>query len=77
MGKTILITGGAGFIGSHCAALLLKHGHTVKALDSLDPQIHGKERRPPAYLDRRVELIVGDIRVAADRCAASWPMLTP
>src|SRR3954447_4432411 len=63
MGKTILITGGAGFIGSHCAALLLKHGHTVKALDSLDPQIHGKERRPPAYLDRRVELIVGDILV--------------
>src|SRR3954453_24141244 len=63
MGKTILITGGAGFIGSHCAALLLKHGHTGKALDSLDPQIHGKERRAPAYLDRRVELIVGDIRV--------------
>jgi len=63
MGKTILITGGAGFIGSHCAALLLEHGHTVKALDSLDPQIHGTERRPPAYLDRRVELIVGDIRM--------------
>src|SRR3954452_3636550 len=62
MGKTILITGGAGFIGSHCAALLLKHGHTVKALDSLDPQIHGAERRPPAYLDRRVELITGDVR---------------
>ncbi len=62
MGKTILITGGAGFIGSHCATLLLEHGYTVKALDNLDPQIHGKERRPPAYLDRRVELIVGDVR---------------
>ena len=62
MGKTILITGGAGFIASHCAALLLEHGHTVKALDNLDPQIHGKERRPPPYLDRRVELIVGDVR---------------
>src|SRR3954469_9098612 len=62
MGKTILITGGAGFIGSHCAALLLEHGHTVKALDNLDPQIHGGERRPPVYLDRRVELIAGDIR---------------
>ena len=42
MGKTILITGGAGFIGSHCAALLLEHGYTVKALDNLDSQIHGR-----------------------------------
>ena len=75
MGKTILITGGAGFIGSHCAALLLEHGHTVKALDSLDPQIHGKERRPPPYLDRRVELIVGDVR-SSGRCAGRWPMPT-
>src|SRR5215212_8731947 len=62
MGKTILITGGAGFIGSHCAALLLEHGHTVRTLDNLDPQIHGHDQRPPNYLDRRVELIVGDIR---------------
>jgi dTDP-L-rhamnose 4-epimerase len=62
MNKTILITGGAGFIASHCADLLLRHGYTVKALDNLDAQIHGGERRPPSYLDRRVELIVGDIR---------------
>src|SRR5437868_11487797 len=62
MSKTVLITGGAGFIGSHCAALLLRHGCEVRALDNLDPQIHGAERRPPPYLDRQVELIVGDIR---------------
>ncbi|MBV9829269.1 MAG: SDR family NAD(P)-dependent oxidoreductase [Alphaproteobacteria bacterium] len=62
MPKTILITGGAGFIGSHCAALLLREGYAVRALDNLDAQIHGHERRPPAYLDRRVELITGDIR---------------
>ena len=62
MSKTILITGGAGFIASHCAALLLQHNYNVKALDNLDPQIHGSDRRPPGYLDRRVELIVGDIR---------------
>jgi dTDP-L-rhamnose 4-epimerase len=62
MTKTILITGGAGFIASHCAALLLRHDYRIKALDNLDPQIHGSERRPPAYLDRRVELIVGDVR---------------
>ena len=62
MNKTVLITGGAGFIASHCAALLLRHNYTVKALDNLDAQIHGGERRPPPYLDRGVELIVGDIR---------------
>ena len=62
MTKTILITGGAGFIASHCAALLLQHNYSVKALDNLDAQIHGSDRRPPGYLDRRVELIVGDVR---------------
>src|SRR5947207_739649 len=62
MTKIILITGGAGFIASHCAALLLRNGCTVRALDNLDAQIHGPERRPPSYLDRRVELIVGDVR---------------
>jgi dTDP-L-rhamnose 4-epimerase len=62
MSKTILITGGAGFIASHCAALLLQHNWKVKALDNLDAQIHGGDRRPPSYLDRRVELTVGDIR---------------
>src|SRR5690348_7813708 len=62
MTKTVLITGGAGFIGSHCAALLLQHDFKVKAIDNLDAQIHGGERRPPSYLDRRVELIVGDVR---------------
>src|SRR5437868_7896941 len=62
MAKTVLITGGAGFIASHCAAALLRNGYRVRALDNLDPQIHGAEREPPNYLDRRVELLVGDIR---------------
>ena len=62
MAKIILITGGAGFIGSHCAAALLRRGYQVRALDNLDPQIHSAERRRPGYLDSRVELIVGDIR---------------
>src|SRR4051812_3665789 len=62
MTKTILITGGAGFIASHCAALLLQQGYAVRALDNLDPQIHGADRRPPSYLDRRVELMIGDVR---------------
>jgi dTDP-L-rhamnose 4-epimerase len=62
MTETVLITGGAGFIASHCTALLLRQGYQVRALDNLDVQIHGAERRPPAYLDKRVELIIGDIR---------------
>lgn len=62
MARTILVTGGAGFIGSHCAAHLLARGYRVRALDSLDPQVHGPEPAPPAYLDPRVELMVGDIR---------------
>jgi dTDP-L-rhamnose 4-epimerase len=57
----VLITGGAGFIGSHLADRLLAEGAEVRALDNLDPQVHrGAER--PAYLDEDVELLVGDVR---------------
>jgi dTDP-L-rhamnose 4-epimerase len=62
MTRTVLITGGAGFIASHCANVLLRWGYDVRALDNLDSQIHGPGCRRPAYLDKRVELIVGDIR---------------
>jgi|SRR5579871_428821 len=62
MPKHILITGGAGFIGSHVAAQLLKYSYKVRALDSLVPQVHGPERRRPKYLDSEVELLIGDIR---------------
>jgi dTDP-L-rhamnose 4-epimerase len=62
MGKRILITGGAGFIGSHLADALLSRGHAVRALDSLEPQVHGPKQERPDYLDPEVELIAGDIR---------------
>jgi dTDP-L-rhamnose 4-epimerase len=61
LSERILITGGAGFIGSHLARRLLRSGHEVRALDRLDPQVH-PERERPDYLDDEVELIVGDVR---------------
>jgi len=61
LAERILITGGAGFIGSHLARHLLRQGHEVRALDRLDPQVH-PERERPAYLDSDVELIQGDVR---------------
>ena len=57
----VLITGGAGFIGSHLADGLLAEGHQVRALDNLDPQVHPGGARP-GYLDDDVELQVGDVR---------------
>jgi dTDP-L-rhamnose 4-epimerase len=61
----ILITGGAGFIGSHLADDLIHRGHTVRALDNLSPQVHGGGATRPAYLDRDVDLIRGDVRDSA------------
>jgi dTDP-L-rhamnose 4-epimerase len=59
--QKVLITGGAGFIGSHLADELLAHGYQVRVLDSLDPQVHGEDRRRPDYLAKDVELVVGDV----------------
>src|SRR4051794_33036228 len=57
----VLITGGAGFIGSHLADRLLAEGHELRALDNLDRQVHpGGDR--PGYLDAEVELQTGDVR---------------
>ncbi len=64
MSKSILITGGAGFIGSHLADELLSYGHKVRVLDNLAPRVHLGGKRP-TYLDREVELIVGDVRDGA------------
>lgn len=62
MRQRILVTGGAGFIGSHLCDELLERGYRVRVLDSLCEQVHGIERRRPAYLNRDVELMVGDVR---------------
>jgi dTDP-L-rhamnose 4-epimerase len=57
----VLITGGAGFIGSHAADALLAAGYDVRVLDNLSPQVHGAQRHRPTYLNKEAELIVGDV----------------
>jgi dTDP-L-rhamnose 4-epimerase len=64
MKKNILVTGGAGFLGSHLADELLSQGYFVRVLDNLAPQVHGEQGVRPQYLNSDVELVVGDIRDA-------------
>ncbi|MBD0294311.1 MAG: SDR family NAD(P)-dependent oxidoreductase [Flavisolibacter sp.] len=64
MRKKILITGGAGFIGSHLADELIENGYTVRVLDNLSEQVHGKNCKRPDYLHSDIELIKGDVRDA-------------
>jgi dTDP-L-rhamnose 4-epimerase len=60
--EQILVTGGAGFVGSHLADELLAAGYRVRALDSLVEQVHGPGRARPPYLAEDVELVTGDVR---------------
>lgn len=61
----ILVTGGAGFIGSHTVDLLLQKGYAVRILDNLTPPVH-IEGKKPDYVPRDAEFILGDVR---DRAA--------
>jgi dTDP-L-rhamnose 4-epimerase len=60
MSKQILITGGAGFVGSHLADGLLMAGHRVRVLDDLTPQVH--PFGAPDYLSPHAEVVSGDVR---------------
>ena len=58
----VLITGGAGFIGTHLARSLINDGHSVKILDCFLRQIHGSCMTISPDLRGSVELVIGDVR---------------
>jgi len=60
--KNILVTGGAGFIGSNISLKLLKEGYNVTVLDNLSEQIHGNNAELPLDLKGKVTFIKGDVR---------------
>lgn len=60
----ILVTGGAGFIGSHTVDAFLAKGHRVRIMDSLEPPVHLKGK--PDYIPKKAEFIRGDVRVKTD-----------
>ncbi len=65
----VLVTGGAGFIGSFTVDRLVEEGHRVRILDSLERPVHTGEG-PPAYLNREAEFVRGDVTVREDLRAA-------
>ena len=58
----VLVTGGAGFIGSHLVDALIESGHDVVAFDNLDPAAHPQPPRLPAYANPECRYVIGDVR---------------
>lgn len=66
----ILITGGAGFIGSNLALALAARGHVVTVMDNLSPQIHGEDSPLLATIADHVRFLLGDVRNREDWISA-------
>lgn len=69
--RTILITGGAGFIGSHLAKVLCSMGHNVRVMDNFSSQVHGervqlRDQKNDPTLNSIVEIVEGDVRSPQD-----------
>ncbi len=59
--RRVLVTGGAGFIGSHLVDELVGAGYEVTVLDSLEPQVHGPNPAPPPYLNPKARAVWADL----------------
>jgi len=66
--RKILVTGGAGFVGSHTVDALLREGHSVRVFDNLSDQVH--RGIVPEYLSREAEFVRGDVRDIEALCKA-------
>lgn len=64
--ERVLISGGAGFIGSHTATELLRAGYVVRVMDNLSPPVHAAATEWPDWLPVGVEKVYGDVRSADD-----------
>jgi len=62
----VLVSGGAGFIGSNLCLALRARGHEVTAFDNLSPQIHGDDSPLFASIRDQVRFVRGDVRVRED-----------
>ena len=60
--KKILVTGGAGFIGSHTIDLLIENGYETTIVDNLEPQVHGKQQIKPDYINKEATFIQNNIQ---------------
>ena len=62
--RKVLVTGGAGFVGSHTVDKLVDRGYEVRVYDNLDSQVHPglQNNQWPEYINQKAEYVFGDIR---------------